>query len=172
MTSLGHVIVWRMKHKKGNKHKSCEHREHGGRDQSQVKMKYKKFEKIEVRSKDVPKSHNDDNPPPPTPLSTEANLEGTRIVGFDRQIYCTSTNHNPSTGPTKRWCQSEWKFAANSEPIPIKTEETYLVCTSSLLPVDLSIHTKYMISMWVSVGVSIHQHLVIWILGGLLIVVL
>ena len=28
-----------------NTHKSCEHREHGGRDQSQVKVK-KKFEKI------------------------------------------------------------------------------------------------------------------------------
>ena len=43
MTSLGHVIVWRMKHKKRNKHKSCEH---GGHDQSQVKIKFKKFEKV------------------------------------------------------------------------------------------------------------------------------
>ena len=32
----------------------------GGRDQSQVKMKFKKFEKVKFIPKDVPKSHNDD----------------------------------------------------------------------------------------------------------------
>ena len=33
----------------------------GGRDQSQVKIKFfKKFEKIKSVPKDVPKSHNDD----------------------------------------------------------------------------------------------------------------
>ena len=32
----------------------------GGRDQSQVKMKYKKFEKIKSVPNDIPKSHNDD----------------------------------------------------------------------------------------------------------------
>ena len=49
-----------MKHKKRNKHKSCEHRKHGGHDQSQVKIKFKKFEKVKSVPKDVPKSHNDD----------------------------------------------------------------------------------------------------------------
>ena len=33
----------------------------GGRDQSQVKIKFKKFEKVKSVPKDVPKSHNDDN---------------------------------------------------------------------------------------------------------------
>ena len=32
----------------------------GGRDQSQVKIKFKKFEKVKSIPKDVPKSHNDD----------------------------------------------------------------------------------------------------------------
>ena len=32
----------------------------GGRDQSQVKIKFKKFEKSKSVPKDVPKSHNDD----------------------------------------------------------------------------------------------------------------
>ena len=32
----------------------------GGHDQSQVKIKFKKFEKIKSVPKDVPKSHNDD----------------------------------------------------------------------------------------------------------------
>ena len=32
----------------------------GGRDQSQVKIKFKKFEKVKSVPKDVPKSHNDD----------------------------------------------------------------------------------------------------------------
>ena len=32
----------------------------GGRDQSQVKIKFKKFEKVEVRSERRTKSHNDD----------------------------------------------------------------------------------------------------------------
>ena len=32
----------------------------GGRDQSQVKIKFKKFEKSKSIPKDVPKSHNDD----------------------------------------------------------------------------------------------------------------
>ena len=44
---------------KGDKHKSCEHSRHGGRDQSQVKNK--KFEKIKSVPKNIPKSHNDDN---------------------------------------------------------------------------------------------------------------
>ena len=44
-----------------NKHKSCEHREHGGRDQSQVKNKsLKSSKKVSPFRKDVPKSHNDD----------------------------------------------------------------------------------------------------------------
>ena len=33
----------------------------GGRDQSQVKIKFKKFEKVKSVPIDVPKSHNDDN---------------------------------------------------------------------------------------------------------------
>ena len=33
----------------------------GGRDQSQLKIKFKKFEKVKSVPKDVPKSHNDDN---------------------------------------------------------------------------------------------------------------
>ena len=33
----------------------------GGRDQSQVKIKFKKFEKVKSIPKDVPKSHNDDS---------------------------------------------------------------------------------------------------------------
>ena len=33
----------------------------GGRDQSQVKIKFKKFKKVKSVPKDVPKSHNDDN---------------------------------------------------------------------------------------------------------------
>ena len=32
----------------------------GGRDQSQVKIKFKKFEKVKSIPKDVPESHNDD----------------------------------------------------------------------------------------------------------------
>ena len=32
----------------------------GGRDQSQVKIKFKKFKKVKSVPKDVPKSHNDD----------------------------------------------------------------------------------------------------------------
>ena len=32
----------------------------GGRDQSQVKIKFKKFEKTKSVPEDVPKSHNDD----------------------------------------------------------------------------------------------------------------
>ena len=32
----------------------------GGRDQSQVKIKFKKFEKVKSIPSDVPKSHNDD----------------------------------------------------------------------------------------------------------------
>ena len=32
----------------------------GGRDQSQVKIKFKKFEKVKSVPKDVPKSHNND----------------------------------------------------------------------------------------------------------------
>ena len=32
----------------------------GGRDQSQVKIKFKKFEKVKSVPKDVPKCHNDD----------------------------------------------------------------------------------------------------------------
>ena len=36
----------------------------GGRDQSQVKIKFKKFEKVKSVPKDVPKSHNDDSVPP------------------------------------------------------------------------------------------------------------
>ena len=32
----------------------------GGRDQSQVKIKFKKFEKIKSVPRDVPKSHNND----------------------------------------------------------------------------------------------------------------
>ena len=52
-----------MKHEKRNKHKSCEHREHGGRDQSQVKIKFKKFEKTKSVPKDVLKSHIDDMSP-------------------------------------------------------------------------------------------------------------
>ena len=50
-----------MKHEKRNKHKSCDGREHGGRDQSQVKIKFKKFKKVKSVPKDVPKSHNDDS---------------------------------------------------------------------------------------------------------------
>ena len=57
MTSLGHVIMWSEKHDKRNKHKSCEHREHGGCDQSQKKIKFKKYKSV---PKDVPKSHNND----------------------------------------------------------------------------------------------------------------
>ena len=49
-----------MKHEKRNKHKSCEHKNMGVRDQSQVKIKFKKFEKSKSVPKDVPKSHNDD----------------------------------------------------------------------------------------------------------------
>ena len=33
----------------------------GGRDQSQVKIKFKKFEKVKSVPIDVPKSHNDDS---------------------------------------------------------------------------------------------------------------
>ena len=36
---------------------------------------------------------------------------------------------------------------------------------------SLSVHTMDMIFVRVSAGVSVHQHLVIWILGGLLIIV-
>ena len=44
-----------------NKHKSCEHREHGGRDQSQMKNKsFKKFEKVKSVPRTYQKSHNDD----------------------------------------------------------------------------------------------------------------
>ena len=32
----------------------------GGRDQSQVKIKFKKFEKVKSVPKDIPKSHNND----------------------------------------------------------------------------------------------------------------
>ena len=32
----------------------------GGRDQSQMKIKFKKFEKCKSVPKDIPKSHNDD----------------------------------------------------------------------------------------------------------------
>ena len=32
----------------------------GGRDQSQVKIKFKKFKKVKSVPKDIPKSHNDD----------------------------------------------------------------------------------------------------------------
>ena len=32
----------------------------GVRDQSQVKIKFKKFEKVKSVPKDIPKSHNDD----------------------------------------------------------------------------------------------------------------
>ena len=32
----------------------------GGHDQSQIKMKFEKFEKVKSVPKDVPKSHNDD----------------------------------------------------------------------------------------------------------------
>ena len=32
----------------------------GGRDQSQVKIKFKKFEKVKSVPSDVPKYHNDD----------------------------------------------------------------------------------------------------------------
>ena len=46
-------------HDKRNKHKSCEHREHGGHDQSQVKI-IKSSKKVKSVLKDVPKSHNDD----------------------------------------------------------------------------------------------------------------
>ena len=45
-----------------NKHKSCEHSEHGGRDQSQVKNKsLKSSKKLSPFCEDVPKSHNDDS---------------------------------------------------------------------------------------------------------------
>ena len=61
MTSLGHVIMWKDKHEKGNKHKSCEHREHGGHDQSQMKNKsLKKFEKYELSLKMLPNDKNND----------------------------------------------------------------------------------------------------------------
>ena len=33
----------------------------GGRDQSQVKIKFKKFEKVKSVPNNIPKSHNDDN---------------------------------------------------------------------------------------------------------------
>ena len=36
------------------------HKKHGGRDQSQVKIKFKKFEKVKSVPEDVPESHNDD----------------------------------------------------------------------------------------------------------------
>ena len=32
----------------------------GGRDQSQVKIKFKKFEKVKSIPENIPKSHNDD----------------------------------------------------------------------------------------------------------------
>ena len=56
--------------------------------------------------------------------------------------------------------------------VSIKAKETYLACTSNLLLMRLSVHTKDMISVRASVGVSIHQDLVIWILGVLPIVIL
>ena len=61
MTSLGHIIVWRMKHEKGINISHVIIENMGSRDQSQVKIKFKKFEKIKSVPKDIPKSHNDDS---------------------------------------------------------------------------------------------------------------
>ena len=55
------MIVRNKKHKKRGiniSHVNIENM--GGRDQSQVKIKFKKFEKSKSVPKDVPKSHNDD----------------------------------------------------------------------------------------------------------------
>ena len=49
-----------MKHKKGINISHVNIVNMGGRDQSQVKIKFKKFEKSKSVPKDVPKSHNDD----------------------------------------------------------------------------------------------------------------
>ena len=62
MTSLGHVIMWRMKHKEKEINIGKRNIENmGGCDQSQVKIKFKKFEKTKSISIDIPKSHNDDS---------------------------------------------------------------------------------------------------------------
>ena len=49
-----------MKHEKGINISHVNIENMGGRDQSQVKIKFKKFKKIESVPKDVPKSHNND----------------------------------------------------------------------------------------------------------------
>ena len=59
MTSLGYVIMWKENIGKWNKHKSCEHREHGGRDQSQVKNR-KILKKYKLSPKSLPNDKNND----------------------------------------------------------------------------------------------------------------
>ena len=46
----------------------------GGCDQSQMKIKFKKFEKVKSVPKDIPKSHNDDNGDPYTDPSVVSGL--------------------------------------------------------------------------------------------------
>ena len=64
----------------------------GGRDQSQVKIEFKKFEKIKSVPKDVPKSHNDDKNPPtlvkccPLGISLESSGRARRLFHHARSL--------------------------------------------------------------------------------------
>ena len=110
---------------------SCEHREHGGRDQSQVKIKFKKFEKIKSVPKDVPESHNDD--------SVSHHQTRNQISQLSKQIHSstyhgldichrmvqTSTN-NPHQLMTCIDCCGVWPLVVM--PIPLLCALLHLSC--------------------------------------------
>ena len=63
----------------------------GGRDQSQVKIKFKKFKKSKSVPKDVPNSHNDDNP---LPLLSSDSLKAVMLSPVEVMIPAMAALHN------------------------------------------------------------------------------
>ena len=68
----------------------------GGRDQSQMKIKFKKFKKFKSVPKDVPKCHNDDNQHIQQSLGgTKLGLHGRWGSRSEKWHYLASDFHAP-----------------------------------------------------------------------------
>ena len=76
----------------------------GGRDQSEVKIKFKKFEKIKSVPKNIPKSHNDD-------IRNILHLGTDKIQvhssGGESPQVCSSLDNHPRSQP---WQDGGWKL--------------------------------------------------------------